>query len=195
MKKTELSNLQIVVIAVARLGGDSQSVHTEDVAIEAASLAPGRFTWRKYPERIDLELVRRSLARVAEKDPPLLVGSVRRGWMLSKHGIRWIEKNATNLPTLVGYRRGSIANAIDMERVRLRETRAWQKYKAGSLDEINLNDLFEFVRMNEYFSDVKRRERLNIVANAVDGDVKLAKLWQFLTEKFPKETQAKEQCK
>lgn len=191
MKKTELSNVQIVLVAVARLRGNTQSVHTEDVAIEAYNLAPSKFGWRKYPERIDLDLVRRSLAAATEKKPPLLAGSARRGWMLSKDGIRWLEKNK-DLPPLRGYRRGSMSDAIEIEKLRLRETSAWQKYNAGLLDRINLNDLFEFVRINEYFSDAKRRERLNIVANATDGDAELAKLWQFLTEKFPKETQAKE---
>jgi hypothetical protein len=187
MKKTELSNLQIVVVAVARLGGDMQAIHTEDIAVEAYTIAPQKFGWRKYPERIDLELVRRSLTAATEKKPSLLVGSVRRGWMLSKHGIQWIEKNTQNLPALSGYRRGSVSDAIEIEKIRLRETRAWQKFKSGLTDPVNLNDLFEFVRVNEYFSDAKRRERFNIVASAVDGDPELAQLWQLLQQRFSNE--------
>jgi hypothetical protein len=185
MKKTKLSNLQIVVVAVARLGGDTQSIHTEDVAIEASNIAPGRFAWRKYPDRIDLELVRRTLAKMAEKEPPLLVGNARRGWMLSKHGLRWVEKNAKDLFSLEGFRRGSVSDAIEMERARLRETDAWRKYKSGLVDKLSLNDLYEFVRINEYFSDDKRHERFNIVATAVDGDTDLAQLWLLFQQQFP----------
>ena len=187
MKKTELSNLEIVVVAVARLGGKTQSIHTEDVAVEAYKLAPGHFAWRKYPDHIDLESVRRTLTNASLKSSPLVVGSVRRGWMLSKHGIQWIEKNVQNLPTLSGYRRDSISDGIEIEKARLRETRAWQKYQSGLIDQINLDDFFEFVRINEYFSDAKRRERFNIVASAVDGDSELAPLWQLLQQRFPNE--------
>jgi hypothetical protein len=187
MKKTELSNLQIVVVAVARLSGKTQSIHTEDVAVEAYKLAPGHFAWRKYPNHIDLESVRRTLTNAALKSSPLVVGSVRRGWMLSKYGIQWIEKNTQNLPALSGYRRGSVSDAIEIEKIRLRETRAWQKFKSGLTDQIKLNDLFEFARVNEYFSDAKRRERFNIVASAVDGDPELAQLWQLLQQRFPNE--------
>ena len=187
MKKTELSNLQIVVVAVARLGGETQSIHIEDIAVEAYSIAPGKFAWHKYPEHIDLDLVRRTLTNAAAKSSPLILGSVRKGWMLSKYGIQWIEKNVQNLPALSGYRRGSVSDAIEMEKIRLRETRAWQKFKSGLTDRINLNDLFEFARVNEYFSDAKRRERFNIVASAVDGDSELAPLWQLLQQRFAKD--------
>ena len=187
MKKTELSNLEIVVVAVARLGGETQSIHIEDVAVEAYNIAPGRFAWRKYPEQIDLDLVRRTLTNAAAKPSPLILGSVRKGWMLSKYGIQWIEKNVQNLPALSGYRRGSVSDAIEIEKARLRETRAWQKYQSGLIDQINLNDLFEFARINEYFSDAKRRERFNIVASAVDGDPELAQLWRLLQQRFPNE--------
>lgn len=189
MKKTKLSNLQIVVVVVARLGGDTQSIHTEDVAIEASAIAPGRFTWRKYPERVDLELVRRSLAKVTEKQPPLLVGNARRGWMLSKHGLRWIERNAKDIVALEGYRRGSVSDALEMERARLRETDVWRKYKSGLVDKLSLNDLYEFVRINEYFSDAKRHERFTIVATAVDGDAELTQLWQLIQQRFPNEVE------
>jgi hypothetical protein len=187
MKKTELSNLEIVVVAVARLGGETQSIHVEDIAVEAYNLAPGKFAWHKYPEHIDLDLVRRTLTNAAAKSSPLILGSVRKGWMLSQYGIQWIEKNTQNLPALSGYRRGSVSDAIEIEKARLRETRAWQKYKSGLVDQINLNDFFEFVRINEYFSDVKRRERFNIVASAVDSDPELAPFWQLLQQRFPNE--------
>jgi hypothetical protein len=187
MKRSDLSNPQIVVIAVARLGGQAQFIHTEDVAVESFNLAPGKFGWRKYPERIDLDQVRRALDRASTTKPSLLNGNARRGWMLSKEGIHWIEENLSRLPMLSGHRRGSLADAIEIERIRLRETHAWQKFQTGSTDQLNTNDLFEFARVNEYFSDAKRLERFNIISSAVDGDPELTHLWQILQEKFSSE--------
>lgn len=50
MSKT-LSNNEIVTLAVFLLGGDSHCVDTEDVAVKVNEIAPGRFTWRKYPDQ------------------------------------------------------------------------------------------------------------------------------------------------
>jgi hypothetical protein len=56
MKKTlnqskALANHEIVTLAVYLLGGEAQRVDTEDIAIRANELAPGRFTWRKYRDQ------------------------------------------------------------------------------------------------------------------------------------------------
>ncbi len=53
-----LSNHEIVTVAVYILGGISGAVDTEDVAIKANELAPGRFSWKKYPTQVNLEVVR-----------------------------------------------------------------------------------------------------------------------------------------
>lgn len=57
----DLSNHEIVTLAVFLLGGDSQRIDTEDTAIKANELAPRRFTWRKYPDQINIETVRKRL--------------------------------------------------------------------------------------------------------------------------------------
>jgi hypothetical protein len=49
-----LSNHEIVTTAVYLLGGDRQHVDTENVAVKANELAPGRFTWRKYRDQISI---------------------------------------------------------------------------------------------------------------------------------------------
>ena len=51
------SQAEMVTLAVYRLGGAQRAVDTEDVAVEAHKLAPGRFSWRKYPDQINLELI------------------------------------------------------------------------------------------------------------------------------------------
>ena len=60
--KKGLSNHEIVTLAVYLLGGDTQYVDTEDAAVKANELAPGRFTWRKYRDQINIENVRTFLS-------------------------------------------------------------------------------------------------------------------------------------
>jgi hypothetical protein len=59
---TNLANHEIVTLAVYLLGGDSQRIDTEDIAKKVNELAPGRFTWRKYLDQINIENVRTFLS-------------------------------------------------------------------------------------------------------------------------------------
>lgn len=61
MADKALSNRDIVTLGVYALGGATQAVDTEDVAHKANELAPGRFTWRKYKDQINIETVRKRL--------------------------------------------------------------------------------------------------------------------------------------
>lgn len=65
--KKFLSNSETVLVAVYLLRGDSNSVDTEDVAVKANELAPGAFTWRKYRDQINLEIVRVVLYNLIRK--------------------------------------------------------------------------------------------------------------------------------
>jgi hypothetical protein len=74
-----LSNIEIVTIAVYLLGGDSKYVDTEDIAFKANELAPGRFTWRKYPEQINIDNIRKRLSDAkSENKGGYLLGSFKK---------------------------------------------------------------------------------------------------------------------
>lgn len=89
-----LSNHEIVTLAVLLLGGESQYVDTEDVAVRANELAPGRYTWRKYPEQINLELIRVYLSDAKKpKKGAYLLGSGNSGWMLTERGLAFARKS------------------------------------------------------------------------------------------------------
>ena len=71
-----LSNPELVTIAVVFLDGDVEYVDPEYIAIKVNDIAPGRFNWRKYPERIDLGNVRTALRDAKKpKNGGLLVGN------------------------------------------------------------------------------------------------------------------------
>ena len=57
-----LTNLEIMTLAVYLLGGESKRIDTEDVAVKANGLMPGRFSWRKYKDQINIEIVRAFLS-------------------------------------------------------------------------------------------------------------------------------------
>ena len=101
------NNCDLVVFALAVLGGDSVFVHTEDVAVKCHELDPSSFSWTKYPEYPDLEVTRRALIRVrSEKFGSLVEGRAGQGkglagltgqerttdgWRLTHAGMAWLR--------------------------------------------------------------------------------------------------------
>lgn len=188
MKFDNFSNPQLVTIAVAFCNGDTEYVDREDVAIKVNEIAPGRFNWRKYPERIDLDAVKVSLRDAKKlKNGGLLVGDNSIGWMLSPVGLKWIETLDFTDITSGKHRKGSISASREAESERLRDTKAYQLFIAGEIDRITLQDFYHFARINEYFQTKARQRRYSIINNAVTDDEKLFKLWHFLKHKFGEE--------
>jgi len=191
MEISDLTNPELVTLAVSLLGGESEYVEREDIAITVNEIAPGRFGWRKHPEWIDLDAVGVALRDAKKgKNRGLLVGSNSQGWMLSLAGLRWINSLGEGaLPDAVGleHRRDSISANLDAERLRLRKTEAHKLFTAGMADAITLRDFQQFARVNEYFQAKARQRRYTIVANAVAGDEVLQELWGLLKQRFIEE--------
>ncbi|MGA8215792.1 MAG: hypothetical protein WB799_19520, partial [Candidatus Sulfotelmatobacter sp.] len=94
------SNHEIVTLAVYLLGGRSSHVDTEDIAIKSNELAPGRFSWRKYPSQINLELIRVYLSDAKKKDKgEYLMGSGSDGWLLTQRGFEFARRQNKKLKT------------------------------------------------------------------------------------------------
>lgn len=190
MQNKIFSKSQLVTIAVALLNGDTAYVDREEAAIKVNDIAPGRFNWRKYPERIDLDAVSIAL-RSAKKtqNGGLVIGNNTKGWMLSTAGLKWI--NTIDLDAihdkLLKVRTASISANQEIERRRLANTKAYKLFISDKSKAIALQDFYEFARVNEYFQTKARQRRYAIVANAVIDDEILFKLWDLLQTKFQKE--------
>ncbi|MDI6734687.1 MAG: hypothetical protein QME42_00580 [bacterium] len=103
----ELSNVDIVVYVIFKLGGWEKKIHTEDIAMECFKLSNERFSWRlpKYREYPDKEIVRVTLKNLKNaKDPKYgqfitgragveSSGKEVDGWMLTPKGTKWITRN------------------------------------------------------------------------------------------------------
>lgn len=185
------SNSQFVTLAVAELGGHTQFVDREDVAVYVNSIAPGKFTWRKYPEYIDLDSVGVALRDAKkEKNGGLLLGNNTKGWMLSPSGVKWVaslELETAEISYESHSRKKSLFASQEIEAARLRGTQAYQHYLAKSLEQITLQDFYQFARVNEYFQTKAREKRYAIIENAVTSDDDLNNLWLLLKQKFPEE--------
>lgn len=146
----------MVILAVYVLGGDNRSIDTEEVAVKAHDLAPGMFSWQKYPEQINLELVRVTLSDAKKpKYGSLLQGSGREGWRLSSKGLNWASNQGRELLEAGlkwdrGDRKVGSAEITRKrrEKTRLLSSRAWLDWSNGELPSVkDARDLF---RIDEY---------------------------------------------
>jgi len=149
--------LDVVMLAVYLLGGDKKSVDTEDVAVKCHELAPGIFSWRKYPDQINLELVRVNLSNAKKQDyGEMLSGSGREGWRLSPHGVDWVSSQGKTLLKKGDIKLNSArasAGSIDTvrkkrEKVRLLSSAAWKSWNEGK--SIPLREARNLFRIDEY---------------------------------------------
>jgi hypothetical protein len=169
--KLDLANYELVVLAAFLAGAQTRAVDTEDIAVKANTLAPGRFCWRKYKDQINIDTVRKRLwdAAKAEKGG-YLIGSERAGWRLTKAGFDFARRQTRKrAPPQSGTVRASqndrVAKTREVRRM-MNET-AFLKHRDGDIASITKSDAERFFRLDDYVIGKTRTakiERFRIMA-------------------------------
>lgn len=186
-KMKKFNNSEIVTIAIYNLGGEAEAIDIEDIAITSYDIDPSRFSWKKYPDRIDLRVVQDALKDLKKKDPQIINGSIRHGYILTKIGIDFAKKNP--LPDILveaAPRQKSSEVALEKEKVRLQLTTAYKKFIKGQQKEITKLELQEFARVNDYFAPHLKEQRYSIIDNVVEDEKELKKLWKYVKKSLEK---------
>lgn|SRR3989338_6139905 len=116
----KLSNWEIAVYVLHTLGGGLRLIATEDVAKKCFEIVPDSFSWIKYPQYPDKDIVRTALFDARkEKNGALVRGRSGRGrgqsgrtnvspaldgWSLTPQGARWISDNKARLVDILKIR-------------------------------------------------------------------------------------------
>lgn len=194
MKKTSVKDLtqkplkqyEVVALAVYLLDGGRRSVDTEDIAVKCHELAPALFSWQKYKDQINLELVRVSLSDAKKlKNGGLLTGSGREGWRLSSKGLVWLTtktnaqiRNFRNEIRRTESKAGSIDSVRrQRERNRLVLSEAWLDWSGqGSLSLRHARQVF---RIDEYTTEKMLEIKIARLRAMFENDAEVSK---FLEE-------------
>ncbi len=128
-----------MTLALSLAGGAERPIDTEDVAMKAHELAPTRFAWRKYPQQINLELVRVYLSDAKNpKKGGYVDGSGRTGWTLTPRGAKWAHAQRGKLGQVELDRRRDQARGGSpteqrwrRERERVISSDAWSRWQRG----------------------------------------------------------------
>src|ERR1039457_2473059 len=133
-KRSDLANHEIVTIALLLCGGHARAIDTEDIAVKANEIAPGRFAWRKYPDQINIDTVRKRLwdARKDNKGG-FVFGSEKDGWQLTEKGVKFGKRARKFLKDGFPVARSSLMERrfARAEKLRMLDTEAYAKFSSG----------------------------------------------------------------
>jgi hypothetical protein len=176
-EKSDMANHEVVTLALHLLGGDAHRVDTEDLAVKANELAPGRFTWVKYHDQINIGNVRWALWDAKKPENGAYVtGSEKKGWLLTEAGLKFARPrlellNTKNLsrPSQTPKERLRLRN----ERARLISSSAYEKYQRGQSHDITPQEAEAFFRIDDYITGEVRKQKLIRTLNIFGEDPEL----------------------
>jgi hypothetical protein len=200
MKKTHKISLtsppqvEIVTLAVYLLGGDQRAIDTEDAAIEAHQLAPGRFAWRKHPEQVNLELVRVYLSDAKKPSKGgWLEGSGKEGWSLTPAGLRWAKAASRVLAgrDLKRRRQDLRSGSVDerrwrRERARITSTPAWSRWTKDETD-ASTREAADVFRIDSYADRRLRNLKVARIRAMFESDAEVAPFLARMSEIIERE--------
>jgi len=166
-----MTRAEAATIALYRCGGDHDAAHTEDVAVEAATVAPGMFAWEKHADFIDKELVRVALSDARLKKR-YVVGSHDKGWLLTPSGIKFASSAPGETPPQT-VRGGKAGQQHTRERNRLIGSEAFQKFVSQAASEITDDEADAFFRLNIYVRGQARLRKITRIENEFGTDSEL----------------------
>jgi len=162
-------------VALYLLGGTEEAVHTEDIAVRLESFAPEMFSWQKYRDRLDKELVRVALSD-AKLKAGFVVGSHSKGWMLTAAGAAFAKKRSAVEKHETPQRRTADDIQLTRERTRLLESDAYARLTGGAVDEITADEADAFFRLNVYVRGDSREKKITRIENHFVNDPELGPL-------------------
>lgn len=181
------SNHEIVTLAVYLLGGRSDHVDTEDVAIKSNAIAPGRFTWRKYRRQVNLELIRVYLSDAKKKEKgAYLSGSGSEGWLLTEAGFRFCRRERKKLKAVISARpvMGSKEKRWRRsEKARLMASTTLAKFRDHGPDGVTNEEACAFFRIDDYVTGKVREDKLVRVLNSFGADQEIGEAVRVFARK------------
>jgi hypothetical protein len=191
---TELSNADIALFSLYRLGGAEHSVHTEDIALECFKLAPTRFSWKKYPQYPESEPAREALFDARRerggklvrridrdvRDPTRRLGS-RMEWMLTPAGVDYIKARLPRFEQLVKKPERQAGRQETQKLLNeLERHSAFRKFAStGGCETVEAYEFTDFLRCTLDSTPAKIREKLETLKTRAH-DAQRAEILAFL---------------
>ena len=188
--RKSFANHQLVTLALFLCGGGAKAADLEDVAIKVNDLAPGRFTWRKHPDQINIKNVHAALRDAKKtKNGNLVIKVERDQWTLTEAGGMFAR---TRIQDLKGADVARTAlsvkekNWIRLERERMISSEAFAKFEAKKSETISPQEAESFFRVDAYVVGEARAQKILRAKKLLGEDQELGPLIRLLEAKLEK---------
>jgi hypothetical protein len=182
--RRQLANHEVVVLAAYLAGAQSAVADTEDIAVKANQLAPGRFNWRKYQDQINIDTVRKRLWDAAKPDKgAYLIGSEKNGWRLTKAGFEFARRKMKSgaAKRLARQRASRNESALQNREIRrMVHEDAFVKFTKGLNGDITRFDAERFFRIDDYVTGRVRTAKIERFRIMAIGNERLSRAIDFL---------------
>lgn len=177
-----------VTLALYALGGEREPIHTEDVAVRVVDIAPGVFSWEKYGDMIDKELVRRALTD-AKLKTGYVIGSQSQGWMLTPEGLEFARASFHTRAGEGGtQRRRPEDRQWERERARLLTSDAYMRLQTDGPGAVTADEADAFFRLNVYVRGPAREWKIARILNHFERDPELGDAVRLLSARARERT-------
>lgn len=183
-----MTRSEAATIALYVEGGEREIVDTEDVAVRVSEVAPGMFSWQKYRDRIDKELVRVALSDARLK-AGYVIGSHAKGWMLTPSGLEFARQNADRAGDgLSSERRRPDDRQWERERIRLVTSEAYLRVGEEGIEAVTADEADAFFRLNLYVRGEARERKIARIENHFSADPELGATVRLLATRARERT-------
>lgn len=183
----KIKSFEIVTMSLYSLGGSTNMIHTEDVAIESDKKDPERFKWKKYKKNIDRGLILECLNSARNRKKGAYVkGNDEKGWMLTQIGLEYcLNVKNTFSKNIIRKKRISKIDKkyLIREENRIKSTDAYIKFKSGDKIDITETDLKNLFKIDDYSTKDDIQKRANNLLENFNKD----KIIYNLIEAFQKQ--------
>lgn len=181
------ANYELATIGVFLLGGETKPIDLEDIAMKMDELAPGRFTWRKFPTQINIKSVEDSLWDAKKvKNGKYVLKLNKEEWLLTEKGVGFARRGVKGLKG-ANVSRKTLSekekNWMRSERERMLDSLAFAKFRAGELDGVGEQEAEAFFRLDSYVTGRAREQKLLRLLNAFGEDPELGEAVKALETK------------
>ena len=197
--REELSNIEVVLFALHKLGGISKKIHTEKIAMESFELVKEKFSWRliEYKDIPDKTPVRFALEQAKKKENGVLVvgkaggdfnAGEREGWRFTLSGAQWIKENEERIAKLLKQEKPRIQKR-DAERFikKIKSDFAFKQFaKDGGIENVsryNFTDMLSCPPDASQETATKMFENIRAEAEMV-SDKQIIKFLELCQQKF-----------
>lgn len=184
MKNNNLSNQEIVTMAIYVLGQGQKGFDIETIAKKADELSPGSFRWKTDPEMISDSNVWDALSNARKKKWILEKIS---NYFLTEIGVEFCEKNKHLLNIKKKFKsrlRGMDREIYENTKLRVVNSKAFLKIKSNEIEEISLNDYRDLFNLNKYMSKDQEIEKVQKHLNMFINDKEILDKIKKVSNKF-----------